>query len=374
MSERSMKLVKFSLAIGFLLGAGFLLSVRFFPSIFPGGSWQRISALKDAKLSVLSSLEFDSRTWLIAGVSFKLKESVIMISTDGGETWRQGGEELRACDEITDIEADPERAGHIFVSAFNTNQDNSGIYLSTDYGLTWNSINAGLPSHDIRTVRKIGNRVYVGAVNAGVFYTEDYGATWHEQNTGLTNLYIQSICAAPTNPQRLLCGTLEGLFISTDGGEHWTTPPHEMSTEFPFVLEIVADSHHADRFYALHRTGGVRTDFYRSDDAGNHWYPQMTGVPEEFHPRCILVDSYIPDQLYLGTVYDGVYVSKDAGALWKPLNQGIPLDTPMVFHSVVHGFKDQPYVYGATNVANMVFKREGSYRPLARFVNFMSSF
>ncbi|MGD2217929.1 MAG: hypothetical protein PVJ64_14320, partial [Gemmatimonadales bacterium] len=123
----------------------------------------------------------------------------------------------------------------------------NGVYKSTDGGATWQ--HTGLEGTGriarIRIHPSNPDVVYVAAVGhgyspqqeRGVYRTTDGGATWErvlfvDENTGASDLVM-----APNNPRILFAGMWQidiknwgresggpgsGLFVSRDGGDHWT--------------------------------------------------------------------------------------------------------------------------------------------------------
>ena len=61
----------------------------------------------------------------------------------------------------------------------------------------------------------------------------------------------------------------------------------------------------------------------KSTNGGETWFPITTGlnINQEFY-ECF-VDPINPDTLYVATQYEGVFISRDGGALWLPYNEGL---------------------------------------------------
>ena len=84
----------------------------------------------------------------------------------------------------------------------------SGVYRSSDGGVTWFPANEGLMTHDIRSLYVVGNIIFLGC-SSGSYYSLDHGATWIDYNSGFTSsYYIQSYIGVGSD---LFCGT------NTDG-------------------------------------------------------------------------------------------------------------------------------------------------------------
>src|SRR4030095_10102334 len=114
-----------------------------------------------------------------------------------------------------------------------------GIAKSTDGGSSGNIINTGLPANvpiasvaiDPRTPRTI----YAGMVTdwgplgtgifslgTGVFKSTDEGVTWNAANAGLTTIDIRTLAIDPVNATTVYAGGVGGLSKSIDNGANWT--------------------------------------------------------------------------------------------------------------------------------------------------------
>ena len=62
----------------------------------------------------------------------------------------------------------------------------------------------------------------------------DGGRTWQAVNKGLATLNIRTIAMSLRDPQLLYAGTNgSGLYRSTDGGENWTAVPLTVTASPP---------------------------------------------------------------------------------------------------------------------------------------------
>lgn len=158
--------------------------------------------------------------------------------------------------------------GHIFVGT-----DTTGIYRSTDNGVSFIAVNNGLTFRYIRSIAiKSSGEIFAAAYNGGVFRSTDNGGNWTMVNTGITNLYINTIAVNPVNGY-IFIGTGNGyfsgkVFRSTNNGGIWTT----MSFEDNWILNLAINP--SGYIYV----GTIRTywntpsvSVYRSTDGGGIW-------------------------------------------------------------------------------------------------------
>ena len=170
-------------------------------------------------------------------------------STDGGENWTNMG--LKDSERIARILIDPADSKIVYACAtghlWNDN-DERGVYKTTDGGTTWKKVLAGAN----------------GATGCAMLATNPqepktiYASMWDFRRQGWT---FRS------------GGPGSGLFKTTDGGEHWTeiSPANSQGLpEKPYgrIALAVAPSK-ANVVYAMIES--KQSALYRSDDAGKSW-------------------------------------------------------------------------------------------------------
>jgi photosystem II stability/assembly factor-like uncharacterized protein len=178
-------------------------------------------------------------------------------TTDGGRTWTN----TLKTDEntgVTDLARSATEPNVVYAATYqrrrttccmNGGGTGSGLYKSTDGGVSWNRISGnGWPSGPlgrigIDTYRKNGNIVYVnvegeggggrggrgggaapsGNDATGVYRSEDGGATWRKMGGQNDRpMYFSQIRVDPNDDQRIYMGGVD-LFLSTNGGGAFAT-------------------------------------------------------------------------------------------------------------------------------------------------------
>lgn len=174
----------------------------------------------------------------------------------------------------------------------------TGIYRSTDAGLTWQSLGLS-ETHQVTAIRVHPNNpdiAYVAAIghafgpnpDRGVFRTMDGGKSWKKilfinDSTGANDLSID-----PSNPRIMYAsmwkfqrspwgmeagGGKSGLWKSVDGGDTWTDITKNNGIPKTLIGKIGVSVSPANprRIYAsieaLDTLGGI----FRSDDGGDNW-------------------------------------------------------------------------------------------------------
>ncbi len=259
-----------------------------------------------------------------------------------------------------------------------------GVYRTSDGGDSWEAINTGLESTDVRSLyigpsgdMYAGTRGYglykwsgsswvaqnwrvwgvfwpiwddrplyqyttllfhptdplrmlIGTFPAGIYKSTDGGSTWRERNVGWTFDGVFSLVTHPDDPEIVYAGTYNGMNRSSDFGEHWAMWDEGMPPE-QWVFSIAFDPRDADVMYACSKNGenegtgreGFRGTVMKSTNGGESWFEITTGLDTENEFYTIIVDPAEPDTLYLASRHDGVHISTDAGGSWIPWNEGL---------------------------------------------------
>ena len=99
----------------------------------------------------------------------------------------------------------------------------SGVFLSTNNGVSWSLANSGLVAHpNVSSLAVREANLYAGTNNDGVFLSTNNGTSWSPINLGL-DLNIISLAVSGSN---LLAGCLvkfgASMSLSTDNGMSWS--------------------------------------------------------------------------------------------------------------------------------------------------------
>ncbi len=176
-----------------------------------------------------------------------------------------------------------------------------GLFLSTDKGETWVDKSNGLTNKQIFAFAEFNDTLYVGTL-AGVFKSTDLGNNWVAKNNGLTDTYVNYI--AVTKDRRILVGTLySGLFISSDFGESWTQMQNAFSSKsVNFILPK------SDGFVFVGTTSGL----FRATLLFDFWGKVDADLKDNNNINAIAVDSS-----------GNIYVGTNNGMIFKSMNNGV---------------------------------------------------
>ena len=158
-----------------------------------GDSWNSVSS---SLFCDLRAITFSGQNIIAASSGGRCGE--IDLSTDNGISWSEvfGGRTLSL------VSSD----NKVFAGT-------GGVWFSSDYGMTWDSVNNGLQNSYIRALTVSGSNVFAGSDGNGVFLTTNNGMSWTAANNGLSNLFVNAFAVSNNN---IFAGTSDGIFLTTD--------------------------------------------------------------------------------------------------------------------------------------------------------------
>jgi photosystem II stability/assembly factor-like uncharacterized protein len=235
------------------------------------------------------------------------------------------------------------------------------VHRSTDGGASWETMGSAPHHPDDRGLTAIWHlapgpasrpdTLYAGIEPAGLFVSHDRAASWqpvaalndHPTNVSWQpaggGLALGAVQHDPRDPLRIYCSlSAGGVYRSDDGGASWSPCNRGVRAEFlpdrypptgQCVHQLLLHPAQPDRLYQQNHCG-----VYRSDDRGESWIEITTGLPSDFgyalalDPADANVAYVIPEESsHMRATVAGrlrVYRTRDAGATWEPLTNGLP--------------------------------------------------
>lgn len=127
---------------------------------------------------------------------------------------------------LTSLSVSPADSRIIYAGA-----DDGSLFLTTDGGVQWESIDQGLPKRWITSISTHPTDPDVAYITYSgyrwndylphVFRTEDKGQTWTDISPGLPEIPANDLVINPDLPEQLFLATDAGVFISHDEGFSW---------------------------------------------------------------------------------------------------------------------------------------------------------
>jgi photosystem II stability/assembly factor-like uncharacterized protein len=183
------------------------------------------------------------------------------------------------------------------------------LFKTTDGGVHWQAISPDLTRNDKSKQR----------VSGGEITLDDSGTEYYDT--------IFTVAESPITKGLIWVGTDDGLIqITRDGGKSWSNITPKDLPEWNRISLIEASPHDPGTAYVAvdrHQSDDVKPYIYKTSDYGQSWTKLTNGIPEGSFVRAVREDPKKRGLLYAGTE-NGVYVSFNDGANWRPLKLNLP--------------------------------------------------
>jgi photosystem II stability/assembly factor-like uncharacterized protein len=248
-------------------------------------------------------------------------DSGIFKSTDGGVTWRSSPSPLLDYVRVYSLIIDPLTPTTLYAGTFSWDFE-SGVFKSTDAGVTWTGSLLSTNVFALTIDPSNPAILYAGTPFSGVLKTTNRGASWTVLNTQLTDKSVEVLAVDPSRSATIYAGTSDhvwasgGIIKTEDGGASWTAMNAGLA-DSP-VLALAIDSAEPATLYAGTRRAGV----FKSTNGGGQWTAVNTGLTNT-DIRALAIDPSAPATLYVGTAGGGVFKSTNGGASWTAMNAGL---------------------------------------------------
>ena len=183
----------------------------------------------------------------------------------------------------------------------------NGIFLSTDNGANWTTVNSGLTVSFIRTLIVKDNNLFAGS-DSGIFLSTNHGASWAPVNSGLTNSLIGTLAV---NGNNLFASTDSGIFLSSNNGANWTAVKPGLSYH-----EVQAFAFSGNNMFAGTWGRGV----FLSTNNGGNWISIDSGFT---YLNCVQSLIASGNNLFAGTYEQGIFLSTNNGESWIEVDSGL---------------------------------------------------
>jgi len=187
--------------------------------------------------------------------------------------------------------------------------------------------------------------MWLGISAVGCLRTDDGGESWVFANKGTRagfqpDMYpeygqcLHRMVQHPTQPDVLYQQNHCGIYKSTNAGQDWTDIQGTLPSEFGFPIAL--DAHHPDTVFVIVEEGdgrhnvGDQFTVYRTRDGGASWQPMTEGLPGGGGVRLgvlrhgMCADEHDPCGVYVGTNTGQIFASRDGGDSWSLIADFLP--------------------------------------------------
>ena len=271
----------------------------------------------------------------------------VYASTDGGENFGYIGPALESENNaaVRTMVADDETKALLVAGE-------AGVFRTYDLGQSWDELSSGLgvanpEVYSVLVDDPLQESLLLGTFRHGVVRTGPGGHQWTEQNAGLNASLTRAL---DVQGEDVLTGTAHGgVFRSLDAARTWTDARGDLD-----AIQI-KDIH---RFESTGRWIVASSDgVWISDDQGASWRPPTVPPAADVTNRFVAHEDLGPTGVFLGTIA-GVYKSNDQGDVWSLVTE-VP-DTQN-FLAVDYDAGEQLLWMGAVNDAYYVGPVGGPY-------------
>ena len=183
------------------------------------------------------------------------------------------------------------------------------LFKTTDGGVHWQAISPDLTRNDKSKQKASGGDITL----------DDTGTEYYDT--------IFAVAESPITKGLIWVGTDDGLIqITRDAGKNWTNVTPKDLPEWSRISQVEASPHDAGTAYIAvdrHQNDDLQPYIYKTGDYGKTWTKLTNGIPDGSFVRAVREDPKRRGLLYAGTE-NGVYVSFNDGADWRPLKLNLP--------------------------------------------------
>jgi photosystem II stability/assembly factor-like uncharacterized protein len=252
--------------------------------------------------------------------------------------------------EVYALLEDPQHAGHLIAGT------PEGLWLSSDGGTSWRRGGQGLHGAGVLALAATAASpaLYAGATDGAVYASPtDHGATWRRISPHFSATLIFSLAAEPPDGRVVLAGTTGAVYRGVRTGTGWTWQ-RVVSTGESAVSSIVWEAGKARTAYAS--VFAAQAPVLVTHDAGATWRPDIRGLPPILPTVALLPLPGRSPQVLLTTMGGGVYLRSDTGT-WQEVDTGLPERHAM---AAVAGAARGGVLFYAGTMGNGVYAKQGA--------------
>ena len=265
----------------------------------------------------MNALRREKISKVVASTFFLFLTSIIVVGSDITNNFKQWNISGPTGGDVRSIMIDPNNKNNVFISTLD-----GQVHASYNRGVSWKLLvnlnrsqlildNLIVDSRDSNVIYTAGHR---HKRPGGFFKTTDGGKTWREA-AELKSEAVHALVQSSRDPNMLLAGTVNGVWVSRDSGDTWSK---FSSPSAPKKLDALAiDPRDANTIYA-----GTWWRAYKTTDGGKNWRLIKKGMIDDSDVFAVDINSHNPDHI-IASACSGIYQSFNKGENWSKI-KGIP--------------------------------------------------
>jgi photosystem II stability/assembly factor-like uncharacterized protein len=212
------------------------------------------------------------------------------------------------------------KEGNLYVVVDEYENDNTNLYKSTNKGENWTFVSTVLQDGYFMELAVKGENLFLTS-DKGVYRSADNGVSWVSINAGLSNVKAYTFGIAGNN---LLAGTNRGVFTTTNSGASWASSNSGLSAATSgYIIKKGSDFFTFTISQRANDDDREKRGFFMSSNKGVTWSERITtGLIIDDVTSMIAVGN----DLFAGTGRGGVFYSTDNGLNWTARNNGLETD------------------------------------------------
>ncbi|MFA6127778.1 MAG: T9SS type A sorting domain-containing protein [Bacteroidales bacterium] len=182
---------------------------------------------------------------------------------------------------------------------------------------------------------------HLGVYGQGIWKSTDHGvtfsrleSTWSTTESKEAFVLVYAITADPTNASKIYAATVQGLRVTTDGGQSWSNPIPAI-TAVAYDVKVASDgtvltsvgsiayrsaNGDAGSFTAVSAVDGLKNSLIQDKDVTRMIFAFSSSDPN--YAYCVAVGSTKTGTVITGWPMSNIYQSKDKGVTWKVIGPG----------------------------------------------------
>lgn len=249
---------------------------------------------------VIGDIAINKQGVIFAGM-YPVYHNGLYKSIDNGDSWEKIKTQF---EDFAVYSIYITKTGYIWVGT-----DHQGLFRSTDNGITWENKSNGFSTSECWAIGESKDGIlFAGDADVGkLFRSTNYGDSW-ELSTNLAPLAF-----ATDSNNTVYAGTFNGLYLTTDNGLTWS---QNLSLPALPISSVLIDKN--NNIYCGTGYYDNGNGVYYSDNGGKNW------IQIGLESKVVLSMAFDSgENLYAGTLSDGLFKTSDLGQSWQQYQNGI---------------------------------------------------